>query len=123
KDPWDVRLVNLYGTDERNVAPYGQVVVDNQLGPIVAELEASSEYRARRDAIRAFNAQSPVLKKGIGMTLVKHGVSFTTPTFNQAGALVHIYRDGTVLVNHGGTEMGQGLNTKIAQIVASTLGV
>ncbi|CAM5182361.1 Xanthine dehydrogenase large subunit OS=Castellaniella defragrans OX=75697 GN=HNR28_002261 PE=4 SV=1 [Castellaniella defragrans] len=123
KDPLDVRLLNLYGTDTRNVTPYGEVVEGNLLGPIMTELEASSDYRARREAVREFNAHSPVLKKGLAMTPVKFGISFNVPAFNQAGALVHIYRDGSVLVNHGGIEMGQGLNTKVAQIVANTLGL
>ncbi len=123
KDPLDVRRLNFYGVDTRNVTPYGQLVEGNLLEPLVDELEASSEYRARREAVRAFNAASPVLKKGIALTPVKFGISFNVPAFNQAGALVHIYRDGSVLVNHGGTEMGQGLNTKVAQVVANTLGL
>ena len=123
KDPLDVRRLNLYGTDTRNVTPYGEVVEGNLLEPIMTELEASSDYRARREAVREFNAHSPILKKGLAMTPVKFGISFNVPAFNQAGALVHIYRDGSVLVNHGGIEMGQGLNTKVAQIVANTLGL
>jgi len=123
KDPLDVRRLNFYGVDTRNVTPYGQLVEGNLLEPLVDELEASSEYRARREAVRTFNAASPVLKKGIALTPVKFGISFNVPAFNQAGALVHIYRDGSVLVNHGGTEMGQGLNTKVAQVVANTLGL
>ena len=82
-----------------------------------------SDYRARRDAIAAFNASSPVLKRGLALTPVKFGISFNVIHFNQAGALVHVYSDGSVLVNHGGTEMGQGLNTKVAQVVAHELGV
>ncbi len=123
KDPLDVRRLNFYGVDTRNVTPYGQVVEGNLLEPLVGELEASSDYRARREAVRRFNADSPILKKGISLTPVKFGISFNVPAFNQAGALVHIYRDGSVLVNHGGTEMGQGLNTKVAQVVANTLGL
>ncbi|MER1966613.1 xanthine dehydrogenase molybdopterin binding subunit [Castellaniella sp. GW247-6E4] len=123
KDPLDVRRLNFYGVGTRDVTPYGQVVEGNLLEPLVGELEASSDYRARREAVRAFNATSPVLKKGIALTPVKFGISFNVPAFNQAGALVHIYRDGSVLVNHGGTEMGQGLNTKVAQVVANTLGL
>ena len=122
-DPLDVRKANFYGTTERNVTPYGQVVADNVIHELVAELEASSDYRARRAAIREFNVSSPVLKRGIAFTPVKFGISFNAVHFNQAGALVHIYTDGTVLVNHGGTEMGQGLNTKVAQVVALTLGI
>ena len=80
---------------------------------LVAELEATSEYRARRAGDRAFNATSEVLKKGLALTPVKFGIAFNVTHFNQAGALVHIYTDGSVLVNHGGTEMGQGFNTKV----------
>lgn len=123
KDALDVRKVNYYGQDERNMTPYGQQVEDNVIHELTAELEASSEYRARRDAIRTFNKTSPVLKKGLALTPVKFGISFNVVHFNQAGALVHVYVDGSILVNHGGTEMGQGLNTKVAQVVAHELGV
>ncbi|MEO6409991.1 MAG: xanthine dehydrogenase molybdopterin binding subunit, partial [Burkholderiaceae bacterium] len=123
RDPLDVRRANFYGTSERNVTPYGQVVSDNIIEPLVAELEASSDYRSRRSQIAAFNAASPVLKRGIALTPVKFGISFNVAHFNQAGALVHVYNDGSILVNHGGTEMGQGLNTKVAQVVAHELGV
>ena len=91
--------------------------------PLVDELEADSDYRARRAAIAAFNATSPVLKRGLAITPVKFGISFNVAHLNQAGALVHVYTDGSILVNHGGTEMGQGLNTKVAQVVAHELGV
>jgi xanthine dehydrogenase large subunit len=90
---------------------------------LVDELEASSEYRARRAAIDAFNAASPVLKKGLALTPVKFGIAFNVTHLNQAGALVHVYVDGSILVNHGGTEMGQGVNTKVMQVVAHELGV
>ncbi len=123
KDPLDVRLANLYGTADRNVTPYGQTVEDNVLRELMTELVSSSDYRARREAVSAFNANSPVLKKGLALTPVKFGISFNVVHLNQAGALVHIYSDGSILVNHGGTEMGQGLNTKVAQMVAHTLGV
>lgn len=123
KDPLDVRRANFYGVDERNVTPYGQTVEDNQIAPLVAQLEARSGYRARRAEIEAFNATSPVLKRGLAFTPVKFGISFNVVHLNQAGALVHIYADGSILVNHGGTEMGQGLNTKVAQVVAHELGV
>ena len=96
---------------------------DNIIHELVAELEASSDYRARRAAIAAFNATSPVLKRGLALTPVKFGISFNVDHLNQAGALVHVYTDGSMLVNHGGTEMGQGLNTKVAQVVAHELGV
>ncbi|MFC0397577.1 xanthine dehydrogenase molybdopterin binding subunit [Paraburkholderia rhizosphaerae] len=122
-DPLDVRRRNLYGKTERNQTPYGQVVEDNVLDELIGELEATSQYRARRAAVREFNARNDVLKKGIALTPVKFGIAFNVTHFNQAGALVHIYTDGSVLVNHGGTEMGQGLNTKVAQVVAHELGI
>ena len=127
KDPLDVRKVNFYGNStvhpERNTTHYGMTVEDNVIHELVAELTASSDYRQRREAVRAFNAASPVLKKGLALTPVKFGVSFNMVHYNQAGALVHVYTDGSVLVNHGGTEMGQGLNTKVAQVVAAELGI
>jgi xanthine dehydrogenase large subunit len=123
RDPLDIRRVNFYGRGERNVTPYGQVVVDNVIHELVQELEASSQYRARRAAIESFNAASPVLKKGLALTPVKFGIAFNVSHLNQAGALVHVYVDGSVLVNHGGTEMGQGVNTKVMQVVAHELGV
>jgi xanthine dehydrogenase large subunit len=123
RDPLDVRRANFYGIGERNVTPYGQSVEDNVLEPLTTTLIGDSDYRARREAIAAFNATSPVLKRGIAFTPVKFGISFNVPFLNQAGALVHVYRDGSVLVNHGGTEMGQGLNTKVAQVVANELGI
>ncbi len=122
-DPLDVRKRNLYGVDDRNVTHYQMTLEDNILEPLIAQLEASSHYRARRAAIAAWNMTSPVIKRGIALTPVKFGISFTATFFNQAGALVHVYTDGSVQVNHGGTEMGQGLNTKVAQIVAQELGV
>lgn len=123
RDPLDIRLANLYGKTERNVTPYGQTVEDNVLPELLAELEATSGYRVRRAKVREFNARNDVLKKGIALTPVKFGIAFNVTHFNQAGALVHIYTDGSVLVNHGGTEMGQGLNTKVAQVVAQELGI
>jgi xanthine dehydrogenase large subunit len=123
RDPVDIRRVNYYGITERNVTPYGQTVEDNIIAPLTDELLASSEYLQRRKAIAAFNTTSPVLKRGIAFTPVKFGISFNVPFLNQAGALVHVYKDGSALVNHGGTEMGQGLNTKVAQVVANALGV
>ncbi|MGD9835952.1 MAG: xanthine dehydrogenase molybdopterin binding subunit [Piscinibacter sp.] len=121
KDALDVRRLNFYGQDQST--PYGQPVTDNVIRELVAELEATSDYRARREAVAAFNATSPVLKRGLALTPVKFGISFNVKHFNQAGALVHVYTDGSILVNHGGTEMGQGLNTKVAQVVAHELGV
>jgi len=123
RDPLDVRRVNFYGTNERNVTPYGQAIEDNVIHELVAELERTSDYRARRAAAAAFNAASPVVKRGIALTPVKFGISFNLKHLNQAGALVHVYTDGSILVNHGGTEMGQGLHTKVAQVVAHELGV
>jgi xanthine dehydrogenase large subunit len=123
RDPVDVRRANFYGKDTNNVTPYGQVVGDNIIHELTAELEASSDYLARRDAIAQFNATSPVLKRGLALAPLKFGISFNVKHFNQAGALVHVYSDGSILVNHGGTEMGQGLNTKVAQVVAHELGV
>ncbi|MDO9074529.1 MAG: xanthine dehydrogenase molybdopterin binding subunit [Rubrivivax sp.] len=123
RDALDVRRANLYGLASNNVTPYGQVVDDNCLHDLLDELEASSDYRVRRAAIDAFNAGSVVLKKGLALTPAKFGISFNVTHLNQAGALVHVYTDGSVLVNHGGTEMGQGLNTKVAQVVAHELGL
>ncbi|MEJ1156938.1 xanthine dehydrogenase molybdopterin binding subunit [Prosthecomicrobium sp. N25] len=121
-DPLDVRLRNLYPR-EGGTTPYGMPVDDNIAHELVAELERTSDYRARREAIRAFNAASPYLRKGLALTPVKFGISFTLVHLNQAGALVHVYTDGSVQVNHGGTEMGQGLYLKVAQVVAEELGV
>lgn len=122
-DPLAVRRRNLYGQGERNVTPYFMTVEDNILPRVVGELEASADYAARREALRAFNATSPYLKKGLALTPVKFGISFTTKFMNQAGALVHVYTDGSVLLNHGGIEMGQGLHIKVAQVVAHEFGI
>ncbi|MCD1639657.1 xanthine dehydrogenase molybdopterin binding subunit [Pseudomonas stutzeri] len=123
KDPLDVRKRNYYGKTERNVTHYYQTVEHNMLEEMTAELEASSDYAKRREDIRAFNAASPILKKGLALTPVKFGISFTASFLNQAGALVHVYTDGSIHLNHGGTEMGQGLNTKVAQVVAEVFQV
>jgi xanthine dehydrogenase large subunit len=130
KDPLEIRKINLYGTDERNETHYHQKVEHNKLNILISDLETSSDYQMRRKAINLFNKENAVLKKGIALTPVKFGISFTVQHLNQAGALIHIYTDGTIHLNHGGTEMGQGLNTKVAQIVAeafqvsvSTIGV
>jgi len=127
RDALDVRKLNFYGRNGdgsgRNVTPYGQVIVDNVIHELVAELETSSDYRARRAAIEAYNRSSPVLKKGLALTPLKFGIAFNVTHLNQAGALVHVYVDGSILVNHGGTEMGQGVNTKVMQVVAHELGV
>jgi xanthine dehydrogenase large subunit len=123
KDPLEIRKLNLYGGGERNVTPYHQTVEDNVLPELIAALEASADYAGRRRAIAAFNAASPWLKKGLALTPVKFGISFTTSHLNQAGALLHIYIDGSIHLNHGGTEMGQGLFIKVAQVVAEELQV
>ena len=122
-DPLQVRRRNLYGVTERNVTHYQMTVEDNILAPLIDQLARDAQYQQRRDAIAAWNRTSPIIKRGLALTPVKFGISFTATLFNQAGALVHVYTDGSVQVNHGGTEMGQGLNTKVAQIVADELGV
>jgi len=123
KDPLAVRRVNFYGVGERDTTQYGQTVEDNIINDIVDRLEEDAKYQKRRKAVRNFNARNSVLKRGIALTPVKFGISFTATHLNQAGALVHVYRDGTVHLNHGGTEMGQGLYIKVAQVVADELGV
>jgi xanthine dehydrogenase large subunit len=123
RDPLDVRKANLYGPD-RDLTPYGMTVEDHDIGAaILDELERTSDYRARRAEIQAFNATSPILKRGIALTPVKFGISFTLSQLNQAGALVHVYSDGSVHLNHGGTEMGQGLYQKVAQVAAEEFGI
>ncbi len=122
EDPLDVRKCNFYARG-RDVTPYGMQVKDNIMLALVKELERTSDYRNRRKAVATFNERSEVLKKGIALTPVKFGISFTLKHLNQAGALVHVYTDGSVQVNHGGTEMGQGLYTKVAQVVAEEFGI
>jgi xanthine dehydrogenase large subunit len=123
KDPLTIRKINLYGGEGRNVTHYHQTVEHNNLAEIIDTLEESSDYQARRKAVTQFNINNPILKKGIALTPVKFGISFTVQHLNQAGALVHVYTDGTIHLSHGGTEMGQGLNTKVAQIVAEVFQV
>jgi xanthine dehydrogenase large subunit len=123
KDPLEVRRNNFYGIDERNTTQYEQKIEDNIIAEIVNKLEDDAKYQKRRKAVRNFNARNKVLKRGIALTPVKFGISFTATHLNQAGALVHVYRDGTVHLNHGGTEMGQGLYIKVAQVVADELGI
>src|SRR5690606_29400401 len=106
QDPLEIRKRNFYGTEDRNVTPYHQTVEDNIVHRIIEELEASSDYASRRAEIAAFNAGSEIVKRGLALTPVKFGISFTATHFNQAGALVHVYTDGSVYLNHGGTEMG-----------------
>jgi xanthine dehydrogenase large subunit len=122
-DPLAVRHANFYGFETRNVTPYGQQVEHNILPRLVDRLAADSAYHERRRAAAAWNSTNPVIRRGVALTPVKFGISFTSTMFNQAGALLHVYSDGTVLLNHGGTEMGQGLFTKVAQVVATELGV
>ncbi len=122
-DPLDVRKINLYGAG-RDITPYGQTVEDHDTAiRLIEQLERSSSYRERRKQIAAFNARSPILKRGIALTPVKFGISFTLTSLNQAGALVHVYQDGSLHLNHGGTEMGQGLFQKVAQVAAEELGI
>ena len=123
KDPLDVRHRNIYGIANRNTTPYGQTVTDNILSDIIGQLVRTSDYRSRRSEIRDWNTQNKFLKRGIALTPVKFGISFTATHLNQAGALLHIYSDGSIQLNHGGTEMGQGLFTKVAQVVANELQV
>ena len=132
-DPLDVRLRNLYSEElthnpfeplqARNTTHYQMKVEDNILKPLISQLEQNSQYRKRQQTLALWNSRSAVIKRGIAITPVKFGISFTATLFNQAGALVHVYLDGSVQVNHGGAEMGQGLHTKVAQIVADELGV
>ena len=115
----DIRAVNYYGTDERNVTPYQQTVKDNIIVELTDRLRREVDFDAMSRAVDDFNATHTTLKKGLALMPVKFGISFNTPKLNQAGALVHVYADGSVHLNHGGTEMGQGLFTKVAQVVAS----
>lgn len=123
KDPLEIRRVNLYGEAPRNVAPYGQIILDHKLPEIFATLERTSEYAARRRAVDAFNATSVTHLRGLSLTGLKFGISFTASFLNQGNALVNVYMDGTVQVSTGATEMGQGVNTKIRQIVADEFGI
>lgn len=123
KDPAEIRSRNFYGTISRNTTHYGQTVENNRLPEMYDQLIRSSDYRERRNAVDEFNATHEFYKKGLALTPVKFGISFATSFLNQAGALVNIYTDGTILVNHGGTEMGQGLHSKIRHIAAREFGV
>jgi xanthine dehydrogenase large subunit len=122
-DALDVRRANFYGTSSRNVTHYGQEVEHNLIHRIVDRLESISGYRERRRANAGWNRASPIIKRGLALTPVKFGISFTATHYNQAGALLQVYTDGSVLLHHGGTEMGQGLHTKVTQVVAAELGV
>ncbi|MFA5974302.1 MAG: xanthine dehydrogenase molybdopterin binding subunit [Lentimicrobiaceae bacterium] len=123
KDPAEIRKLNFYGISQKNITPYGETIVNNRLHVMYDQLLASSGYKERRLQIAIFNTEHEFVKRGISFTPVKFGISFTTAFLNQAGALVNIYNDGTVAVNHGGTEMGQGLHTKMLGIAADELGV
>ena len=123
KDPLEVRLANLYGGEGRNITPYHMKVEDNVLPELMQDLVECSAYAQRREQIVAFNQRSTVIRRGLALTPVKFGISFTTSFLNQAGALVHVYKDGSIHLNHGGTEMGQGLFIKVAQVVADAFGV
>ncbi|MEJ2177894.1 MAG: molybdopterin-dependent oxidoreductase, partial [Gammaproteobacteria bacterium] len=114
----EIRKLNLYDTQERTLTPYHQQMDSVTLPVIIEQLVAESDYWQRREAVRQFNRTNPVLKKGLALTPVKFGISFTVSHLNQAGALVHVYTDGSIHLNHGGTEMGQGLMIKVAQIVS-----
>ncbi len=120
--PEQVRRKNYYRTGGRDRTPYGQVVEDNIIEALVDQVEKDARLTERRAEIDAFNAQNAVIKKGIALMPVKFGISFNLPALNQAGALVHLYTDGSIHLNHGGTEMGQGLFVKVAQVVAQTFG-
>ncbi|MCY1127991.1 xanthine dehydrogenase molybdopterin binding subunit [Frigidibacter sp. RF13] len=125
RDPVAVRKANYYNDmgDGSQTTPYHMPVEDFILGALTERLEASADYQARKKAVADWNAKNDVLKKGIALTPVKFGISFTLTHYNQAGALVHVYQDGSIHLNHGGTEMGQGLNRKVAQVVAAGFGV
>ncbi len=122
-DPLEVRRSNFYQKNENNVTPYNQVIEDNIINEITDELISDSNYHSRRKEIDKFNKDNRYLKKGLAFSPVKFGISFTTQFLNQAGALVSIYKDGSIHLNHGGTEMGQGLFIKVAQVVANEFGV
>ncbi|MEO1000631.1 MAG: xanthine dehydrogenase molybdopterin binding subunit, partial [Pseudomonadota bacterium] len=121
-DPLEVRRRNLYAPG-RDVTPYHMTVEEHVLAPLIDRLVAEADYAGRRAEIAAWNAESPILKRGISLTPVKFGISFTLTHMNQAGALVHVYQDGSVHLNHGGTEMGQGLFVKVAQVAAEVFGL
>jgi xanthine dehydrogenase large subunit len=123
KDALEIRRINAYGINERNETPYGQLVQNNTLPRLFEELPKKCDYARRRTEIQQFNARSKTQLKGLSLTAVKFGISFTRRAMNQANALVNVYQDGTVIVSTGGTEMGQGVNTRVRQIVADELGV
>ena len=122
-DPLVVRRLNCYGIDNRNVTHYGQLIKNNTLPRLFDELTGTAEYKERAAAVKLFNQQSRTHLKGIALTPVKFGISFTNKALNQANALVNVYMDGTVQVSTGATEMGQGVNTNIQQLVAGEFGI
>ncbi|GAA0583392.1 xanthine dehydrogenase molybdopterin binding subunit [Caenispirillum bisanense] len=122
-DPLEVRRRNFYGPGGRDLTPYHQTVEHFRLPAMVEAVLTSSDYARRRAEIDAANAANPVVRRGLALSPVKFGVSFNKPEMNQAGALVHVYTDGSISLNHGGTEMGQGLFVKVAQVVAEVFGV
>jgi len=122
-DPYQVRRSNFYQIKTRNETPYGQIIEDNIINEITSELVAGTDYNKRRKSVENFNQKNKYIKKGLALSPVKFGISFTKTFLNQAGALVHIYRDGSIYLSHGGTEMGQGLFVKVAQVVANEFGV
>src|SRR5262249_28692936 len=122
RDANEIRALNFYA-DRRDETPYGQKVEENHLSRCWAEVKQLSDFDRRRAEIDAFNRSSPVLKRGLGLFPVKFGISFNLAHMNQAGALVHVYTDGSIRLNHGGTEMGQGLFVKVAQVVAEVFKV
>ena len=122
-DAYQIRRINCYGVTERNVTPYGQVLHNNVLPGILDDLHISSNYQQRLEDVKAFNQESQTHLKGISLSPVKFGISFTTKFLNQGSALVNIYLDGTIQASTGGTEMGQGLNTKIRQLVAGEFSI
>ena len=123
RDPLEIRMKNCYGIDDRNVTPYGQVVKNNLLPKLFDEIARRAEYAKRKKAVADFNARSATHLRGLACTAVKFGISFNTKFLNQANALVNIYLDGSVQVSTGATEMGQGVNTKIRQLVADEFGI
>ena len=123
KDPAEIRKINFYGQKEKNTTHYGMKIKDNVINELFDNLKTKSNYKRRLQKIRQFNQTNKFKKKGIAITPVKFGISFTTIHLNQAGALVHIYTDGSIHMNHGGIEMGQGTHTKIAQLVSNSFGV
>src|SRR5438067_3964113 len=123
KDPLDVRMRNCYGVEDRNVTPYGQTLKNNTLPRLLGDIRARADYDRRLHAVAQFNGSSRTHLRGMACTAVKFGISFNTKFLNQANALVNVYLDGSVQVSTGATEMGQGVNTKIQQIVADEFGI